>query len=116
MIHEMELQSILLKMVRHDLDINPCLLLREVYEFAYMDQEVNIEALFNEQDNFLIWRWSTNGSYSSGSFYKVILTGGKIKWNCMEVWTSYSPTQGKNLHLLGFKKQNSYTSEGLCAR
>lgn len=38
--------------------------LREAYELAFRDQEVDIEALFNEQDDSLIWRWSSNGIYS----------------------------------------------------
>lgn len=50
---------------------------------------------FTDEDDQLLWRWSSDGVYSSNSIYKVMLTGGKIKWSYKIIWRSYGPAKVK---------------------
>jgi hypothetical protein len=50
---------------------------------------------FSEQHDVLVWRWSSNGIYSSASIYKLMSAGGRIRWGYSDLWRCYAPLKVK---------------------
>ena len=48
-----------------------------------------------------MWKWNASGEYSAASFYKLLVSAGRIRWNYMEIWRAAAPSKVKIFtHLL----------------
>lgn len=43
---------------------------------------------FGDQLFWAFWCWSARGNYTASSVYKVMISGGKVGWNYMEIWSA----------------------------
>lgn len=43
----------------------------------------------------MYWRWSSSGSYSAASVYKIMVSGGMLRWRFDEIWKGRAPPKVK---------------------
>ena len=55
------------------------------------------------------WRWTTDGLYSANSVYKIMLSGGGIKWRYMATWECRAPIKVKKICFLGSQREDPDT-------
>lgn len=49
----------------------------------------------NDQEDQLVWKWSSSGDYTASSVYKLMVSGGKIQWNFKKIWEATAPSKVK---------------------
>lgn len=59
----------------------------------------------NEQVDELTWRFNSNGQYSTASIYKMLISGGLIKWEFKAIWKYSIPPTVKVFRYLLLKER-----------
>lgn len=73
------------------------------------------EITLTRDEDKLIWRWSTQGTYSANSVYRAMVEGGKTRWSFNEIWKGWAPPKVQ-LHLYLLLQDRILTREVLVRR
>jgi hypothetical protein len=70
----------------------------EMAEFIYLWPLIQ-EVQLTQQQDFLVWIWTNDGTYSSKSTYEAQFQGSYCTFNCTAIWKA--KVEGKHHFLLG---------------
>lgn len=64
------------------------------------------QVFLNSEQDVLIWKWESNGSYSAKSIYQILISGGRISWGIQNGLEIYYPSHSQNFLFLSTQRKD----------